>query len=223
MQPLSLTPKEDWAVSKAKPDNMVLAGTSWPGKTLYWWKMCFSFPLLLQVLTQERKGWSSFAGLNQALRRQKAKMRKVKSSKEMIPCIIPSTSMTLGGFSVLQWLQAAGPLILPDFQVQAQWFQVLDPCQQLSAFAFQISVTICGISHSSVQQSVSHAGVCHPFWQTNLAMAAWTQLQCCCSKQEAKPNPRCAGDDTSTSAATTANLLSCTWYSELSQAAGDHC
>lgn len=110
MQPLSLTPKEDWAVSKAKPDNMVLAGTSWPGKTLYWWKMCFSFPLLLQVLTQERKGWSSFAGLNQALRRQKAKMRKVKSSKEMIPCITPSTSMTLGGFSVLQWLQAAGPL-----------------------------------------------------------------------------------------------------------------
>lgn len=111
MQPLSRTPMEDWAVLKAKPDNMVLAATSWPGKTLHYWKTCFSFALLLQAFTQGREGWSSFDGLNQALRRQKAKMGKVgKSSEEMIPCVIPSNCMTFSGFSKLQWLQAAGPL-----------------------------------------------------------------------------------------------------------------
>lgn len=102
---------EGWAVLKAKPDNMVLAATSWPGKTLCYWKTCFSFAFLLQALTQGWKGWSSFGGLKQALRRQKAKMGKVgKSSKEIIPCVMPSNCMTLSGFSILQWLQAAGPL-----------------------------------------------------------------------------------------------------------------
>lgn len=151
MQSLSLTRMEGWAVLKAKPDNMVLAATSWPGKTLCYWKTCFSFAFLLQALTQGWKGWSSFGGLNQALGRQKAKMGKVgKSSKEIIPCVIPSNCMTLSGFSILQWLQDAGS-------------QVPYLSRYLSGFAFQIPVTIHGISHSSVPQSVSYTRGLSPF------------------------------------------------------------
>lgn len=111
MQPLSLTPMEDWAVLEVKPDRMVLAATSWPGKTLSYWKTCFSFALLLQAFTQGQKGWSSFHKLNQALRRCKGKMGNVgKSSKEMILCVTQSNCVIFSGVRVLQWLQASSPL-----------------------------------------------------------------------------------------------------------------
>lgn len=139
---------------KAKPDNMVLAATSWPGKTLRYLKTCFSFALSLQALTQGRKGWSSFGRLSRALWRQKAKMGKVgKSSKEMIPCVIPINCMTFRGFSDSR-LQALW--ILPCSQVRAQRFQVTYLPPWLLGLAFQIPVNIHGISHSSGPQSVSY-------------------------------------------------------------------
>lgn len=106
----------------------------------------------------------------------RAKMRKVKSGKEVIPCTIPSNSMTLSGFNTLQWLQAAGPLDITRLQVHAQWFQVLDLSQQLSAPAFQIPVTIHGMSYSSVPQAVSHVSG-HP------SCYGWLLFQARCKKK----------------------------------------
>lgn len=131
MHPFSLTPMEDWLFFKAKPDNMVLAATSWPGKTLCYWKTCFSFALLLQALTQGRKGWSYFGELNQALSRQISKMGKVgKSKEETMPCVTPGNCMTFSGFSVLLWLQALWILLCSP--VHARWFRVPYLPQQLT-------------------------------------------------------------------------------------------
>lgn len=168
MQPLSLTPKDYWAVSKAKPDNMVLAATSWPGKTLCCWKICFSFPLLLQALTQKTKGWSSFAGLNQALRREREKW-----GKWMIPCTVPSNSMTL---SVSSDSRLQDPWILPHFR-----YGIHPNSSQHLPFKSHL-LSMASLTHLCHKQCLMWV-VCHPSWQTNLAMAALLLFQARCKNK----------------------------------------
>lgn len=216
MQPLSLTPKEHWAVSKEKPDNMVLAATSWPGKTLCCWKM-FLLSSFTSGYDPGEKRMEFFCWPKPGCQDTEQKCEKWRPERRWSPV----------SYQVTPWLvyfsnsRLQDLWILPDFQVHAQWFYILDPSQQLSGFALQFPVTIHGMSHSSVPQLVSHVrGL--SLWQTDLAVDAWTWLQCCCSKQDAKANPYCARNNVSTTAATTANLLSCTWYSDLSLAVGGH-
>lgn len=123
MQPLSLTPKEYWAVSKAKPDNMVLAATSWPGKILWCWKICFSFPLLLQALTQERKGRSSFAGLNQACRRWEQKWEKWRAVRRWSPVPYQVTPWHLVALAHFSDSRLQDLWILPDFRYTHNGFR----------------------------------------------------------------------------------------------------
>lgn len=116
MQPSSLTPmfhvfengRLNCFGSKARQRNFSRHFMTWQNMLL---KNLFLLSSFMPGSNREEKGWSSFGRLHQAFRRQKVKMGKVgKSSKKMILCIIPCNCMTFSGFSVHQWLQAAGPL-----------------------------------------------------------------------------------------------------------------